>query len=145
VKGETKFSRKNRWATAIVASVTVLAVAIGPLCAPICSGKYCAVGASEAAENKGCHGAAAQQDEQSQSSLAAVKECRAGDIAAILSNLGEKKQISPVSGNIPANLVFTTDSAQLLEPKTTIWPRCCDRSNPLRQPDVSLRTTNLRI
>jgi len=145
VKSKTKFSRKNRWAAAIVAIVALLAVVIAPLCAPICSGKFCAVGASEAAENKGCHGTAAQQDEKSQSSLAAVKTCRAGDIAAILSNLGEKRQFSPVTKNTPATLLFTTDSSQLLEPKTTNWPRCCDRSSPLRQPDVSLRTTNLRI
>ena len=145
MKSETEFSRKKRWATVIVAIVAVLAVVMGPLCAPICSATFCAMGTSEAAENDGCHGSGTHQSDSAEGSLAAVKTCRAGDVAAILSNLGEKRQFSPVTKNTPATLFFATDSSQLLEPKTTNRPRCCDRSSPLLQVDVSVRTTNLRI
>jgi len=145
VKSEIKFPRKNRWATAIVAIVALLAVVMGPLCAPICSATFCAMRTSEAAENDGCHSSGTHQNDSDKGSLAAVKTCRAGDIAAILSNFGEKRQFSPVTKNTPATLFFATDSSQLLEPKTTNRPRCCDRSSPLLQVDVSVRTTNLRI
>jgi hypothetical protein len=145
VKSERKFPRKNRWATAIVAIMALLAVVMGPLCTPICSATFCAMRTSEAAENDGCHGSGTHQNDGAEGSLAAFKTCRAGDIAAILSNLGEKKQFSPVTRNTPATLLFTTNSSPLLEAKTTNWPRCCDRSSPLRQANVSLQTTNLRI
>jgi hypothetical protein len=144
VKGETKFPRKNRWA-AIVAIVGMLAVVMGPLCAPICSATFCAMRTSEAAENDGCHSSGSHQNDAAKGSLTAVKICRAGDIAAILSNLGEKKQFSPAARNTPATLLFATDASPLLEPGTTNRPRCCGRSSPLRQADVSVRTTNLRI
>jgi len=140
----TRFLGKNRWA-ATVAIVAMLAVVVGPLCAPICSATFCAMRASEAAENEGCHGSGTQQNDGARGSLAAVKTCRAEDVAAILSNLGEKGQFSRVTKNAPATLLFTADSSQSLEPKTTNWPQCCDRSSPLRQADVSLRTINLRI
>jgi hypothetical protein len=140
-----QFAGKNRWATAIVAIVAMLAVVMGPLCAPICSATFCAMRTSEAAENDGCHGSATQQNDGARGSLAAIKTCRAGDTTAIVSNSGEKRQFSRVTRNAPATWVFTTDSSQLLEPKTTNWPRWCDRSSPLRQPGVALQTTNLRI
>jgi hypothetical protein len=143
VKSEIKFSRKNRWA--IVAIVALLAVVMGPLCAPICSATFCAMGTSEAAENDGCHGSGTHQNDGAKGRLAAVKTCRAGDVAAILSNFGEKRQFSSVTRNSTATLLFATDSSQLIEPKTTNRPRCCDRSSPFRQADVSVRTTNLRI
>jgi hypothetical protein len=143
VKSEIKFSRKNRWA--IVAIVALLAVVMGPLCAPICSATFCAMGTSEAAENDGCHGSGTHQNDGAKGRLAAVKTCRAGDVAAILSNFGEKRQFSSVTRNSTATLLFATDSSQLIEPKTTNRPRCCDRSSPLPQADVSVRTTNLRI
>lgn len=145
MKNETKFSRKNRWATAIVAIVALLAVVIGPLCAPICSATFCAMRTSEAAENEGCHGSGTQQNGGAKASLAAVKTCRTGDIAAILSNVGEKRQFSPVTRNTPATWLFATDASPLIEPGTINGPRWCDRSSPLRQADLSVRTTNLRI
>jgi hypothetical protein len=145
VKSETKFSRKNRWAAAIAAMVTLLAVVIGPLCAPICSATFCAAGAPRSAQDEGCHGGGARHSDGAKGSLTAVKTCRAGDIAAILSNLAEKRQFSRVTKNTPASWLFATDSSQLLEPETTNRPQCCDGSSPLRQPDVFLRTTNLRI
>jgi len=145
VKSEIKFPRKNRWATAIVAIVALLAVVMGPLCAPICSATFCAMRTSEAAENDGCHGSGTQQNDAAEGSLAAFKTCRAGDIAAILSNFGEKRQFSPVARNTSATWLFATDASPLIEPNTTNRPRCCDRSSPLQQADVSVRTTNLRI
>jgi hypothetical protein len=140
-----RFLGKNRWAAAIGAIVAMLAVVVGPLCAPICSATFCGLRTSEAAENNGCHGSGTQQNDGAKGSLAAVKTCRAGDVAAILSSLGEKRQFSRVTRNVRATWLFTTDSSPLLERKTTNWPRRCDRSSPLRQPGVSLQTTNLRI
>jgi hypothetical protein len=145
VKSETKFSRKNRWAAAIVAIMAVLAVVIGPLCAPICSATFCAVGAPQSAEDEGCHGSRAQHSDGAKGSLAAVKTCRAGINVVILSNPEEKRPFLQATRDAPVALDFGVDSSELDGLNIASRARWRDRSSPDLQSELSLQTIILRI
>jgi hypothetical protein len=140
-----KFSEKNRWAAAIVAIMAVLAVVIGPLCAPICSATFCAAGAPRSAEDEGCHGSGAQHSDGAKGSFTAVKTCRAGISVAALSNPEEKRPILQAARNASAALVFTADSNELNGLNIASRTRWRGRSSPDEHSEVSLQTIVLRI
>jgi hypothetical protein len=145
VKSETKFSRKNRWSAASVAIMAVLAVVIGPLCAPICSSTICAAGAPRSAEDEGCHGSGARHSDGAKGSLAAVKTCRAGTSAATLSNPEEKRQFAKATRNAPVALVVIGDSNELNGFNIASRARWRGRSSLDLHSELSLQTIILRI
>jgi hypothetical protein len=140
-----KFSEKNRWAAAIVAIMAVLAVVIGPLCAPICSATFCAAGAPRSAEDEGCHGSRAQHSDGAKGSLTAIKTCRARTSVATLSNPEEKRPILQATRNASAALVVIGDSNVPDGLSIASRARWRDRSSPGAYSEVSLQTIVLRI
>jgi hypothetical protein len=145
VKSETKFSRKNRWAAALAAMVTLLAVVIGPLCAPICSATFCAAGASRSAEDEGCHGGGARHSDGAKGSLTAVKTCRSAISVVALSNSEEKRPSLQAPRNASAALIAIGDSNKLDGLNIASRARWRDRSSPDLRSEVSPKTTVLRI
>jgi len=145
VKSETKFTRKNRWAAAIVAIMAVLAMVIGPLCAPICSATFCAARAPRSAEDEGCHGSGAQHSDGAKGSWTAVKTCRAGFRLAALSNPEEKRPILLATRNASAALAAIGDSNGLDGLSIASQAQWRDRSSPDEHSEVFLQTIVLRI
>jgi hypothetical protein len=139
------FTGKNRWVAAIVAIMAVLAVVIGPMCAPICSATFCAAGTPRSAEDEGCHGSGAQHSDGAKGSLTAVKTCRAGINVVTLSNPEEKRAFLQTTSNAPAALVFTADSNELNGLNVASRARWRDRSSPDLNSEPSLQTIILRI
>jgi hypothetical protein len=140
-----KFTGKNHWAAAIVAIMTVIAVVIGPLCAPICSATFCAVGAPRSGEDEGCHGSGAQHSDGANGSLTAVKTCRSGISVATLPNPEGKRPIVQTTKNASAALVVIADSNELDGRNIASRARWRDRSSPDLHSEISLQTIVLRI
>jgi len=140
-----KFTEKNRWAAAIVALVAMLAVVIGPMCAPICSATFCAAGAPRNAEDEGCHGSGAQHSDGAKGSLAAIKTCRAGINVVTLSNPEEKRPFLQTTRSAPVALVVIGNSNELDGLGVASRARWRDRSSPDLHSELSLQTIILRI
>jgi hypothetical protein len=140
-----QFNGKKRWAAGTVAIVAVLAVVIGPMCAPICSATFCAAGAPQSAEDKSCHGSEADHSDGAKGSLAGVMKCRSGISVAALSNPEEKRPILQASRNASEALVAIADSSKLDELNSASRALWHDRSSPDLHSDDSLQTIVLRI
>ena len=140
-----KFIGKSRWVAATVAIVAVLAVVIGPMCAPICSATLCAAGAPRNVEDEGCHGSGAQHSDGAKGSLTAVKTCRTGISVAALSNPEEKRPILLATRNASAALAAIGDSNGLDGLSIASQAQWRDRSSPDEHSEVFLQTIVLRI
>jgi hypothetical protein len=140
-----KFIGKSRWVAAIVAIVAVLAVVIGPMCAPICSATLCAAGAPRNVEDEGCHGSGAQHSDGAKGSLTSVKTCSAGTSVAMLSNPEEKRAFLQSSRTAQVALVVIGSSNELNGLNIASRARWRDRSSPDLHSELSFQTIILRI
>jgi hypothetical protein len=140
-----RLTGKNRWVAAIVAIMAVLAVVIGPMCAPICSATFCAAGTPRSAEDEGCHGGGAQYSDGAKGSLTAVKTCRAGINVVTLSNPEERRAFLQAPRNASAALIAIGDSNEVDGLNVASRARWRDRSSPDLHSELSLQTIILRI
>ena len=82
---------KSAWAVGL-ATLTVLAVLVAPVCAPLCAAKICASGSGRSQEK--CHGMAAMGTDGIQEFFAAGKTCRAFELPVVIAKTDETVSLS---------------------------------------------------
>jgi hypothetical protein len=126
---------------AMLAFLTVLALAIAPVCAPLCAAKSCASGARQ----EQCHDMAIMGTDGRPQLVAPSKVCGLSDFSAVLVKADEEYLLSQGARNHAAPAIVSGSPELGLESSRTGPRRRGVHLIPLDLPDSLLSTSILRI
>jgi hypothetical protein len=125
----------------VLAILTGLALAIAPVCAPLCAAKICPPGAGQGQ----CHEMPSMGAGGSERFVAPNKPCGASEFSAVLVKAGEQSLLSPELRNDPAQALINGSSAQSLAGLHASPERWVVHRVPIESANFLLLTTILRI
>jgi hypothetical protein len=126
---------------AMLALLTVLALAIAPVCAPLCAAKTCSSGAGQGQ----CHEMANMGADGSERLVAPNKVCGASEFSAVLVKASGQSLLSPGLRNDPAQALINGSYAQSLASLHASPERWDVHRVPIKSANPLLLTTILRI
>jgi hypothetical protein len=132
---------RARPANAAVAFLTVLALVIAPVCAPLCGAKSCAAGARQ----EQCHDMATMGPDGRPQLVAPSKACGVNDFSAVLVKADEEYLLSQDARNHAAAVILNGLPELGLESLRAGPQRRDVHLIPLESSDSLLLTTILRI
>ena len=124
---------------AMLAMLTVLALAIAPVCAPLCAAKTCSSGAGQ------CHEMANMGADGSERLVAPNKVCGASEFSAVLVKASGQSLLSPGLRNDPAQALINGSYAQSPASLRASPERWDVHRVPIKSANPLLLTTILRI
>jgi len=126
---------------AMLAMLTVLALAIAPACAPLCAAKICPSGTGQGQ----CHEMANMGADGSERLVAPNKVCGASEFSAVLVKASGQSLLSQELRNDPSQALINGSSAQSLASLHVSPERWDAHRVPIKSANPLLLTTILRI
>jgi hypothetical protein len=126
---------------AVLAILTVLALAIAPACAPLCAAKICSSGTGQGQ----CHEMASMGADGSERLIAPSRVCGASEFSAVLVKADAQSLLSQGLRNHPAQALINGPSAQSLGSLHVSPDRWDVHRVPIKSANSLLSTTILRF
>lgn len=128
-------------ATVSLAIITVLAVLVAPVCAPLCAARICSAAPSQGQ----CHDMAGMPDGDGERIAALGKTCGNFEFSAVLVKADEQSLSSQsVRTDAPAVLIVSSHRKSVAQPSPSIG-RCGEHRVPLEPASSFLLAMILRI
>jgi hypothetical protein len=126
---------------ALLPILTVLALAIAPVCAPLCAAKICSSGTGQSP----CHEMASMGANGSERLIAPSKACGASEFSAVLVRVGGQSLLSRELRNDPAQALINGSAGQSLARLHVSPERWGVHRVPIKSANSLLLTTILRV
>jgi len=118
-------TRRSSWQGTVIALLTLLALIVSPVCAPLCAAKTCAASSFGSVSNSSddsCHHSVSSGEHTPDFQFHGTPTCNSGELTAILSTFSNSDELKQESRVVTARV---TDSEQssfgLINLRSTGW------------------------
>jgi hypothetical protein len=108
----TSLTRRSSWQGTVIALLTLLALIVSPVCAPLCAARTCATsnsGSAASSSDESCHYSVSSAEHAPDFQFHGTPTCNSGELTAILSTFPNSNELKQESRIVA---VSTTGSEQ---------------------------------